>query len=190
MILGLDSATLATGVFIFCLRIIDVSLGTVRTISTINGRLKTVFFLGMIEVSVWLAVISSVVNQVRDKPVLGVFYAVGFASGNVLGIILEHKLPMGYAILQIISPQYGTEIADTLRKSGFGATVFQGQGMCGSVSMLHIVCARKYLQEVLNIVWQIDKNAFYTVEYADSVSKPITQFGPQKSIWHGMFHRK
>lgn len=190
MILGLDSTTLATGLFIFCLRIVDVSLGTIRTISTVNGRIKTVFFLGIIEVSVWLAVISSVVNQVKDKPILGVFYAFGFAAGNVLGIILEHRMPMGHAILQVISPQYGTQIADTLRRSGFGATVFQGQGMCGSVTMLHIVCARKHLNEVLNAVWQIDKSAFYTVEYADSVRKPISQCASRKSILHEIFHRK
>ena len=40
------------GVLIFFARIIDVSVGTLRTISIVQGRTKVAFFLAFIETSV------------------------------------------------------------------------------------------------------------------------------------------
>jgi hypothetical protein len=46
-------------------------MGTMRTISIVQGRTKIAFILGFFEVSMWLVVISAVVNQILSKPILG-----------------------------------------------------------------------------------------------------------------------
>jgi len=139
MELGLDFGTLMTGALIFVARVVDVSLGTVRTISTVQGRTKTAFSLGFIEVSMWLIVISAVVNTIGEKPMLGVFYALGFSTGNVVGILMEKRLAFGHVVLRIISAHKGREIAGKMRAAGFGVTTFQGEGLTGSVTELFIV---------------------------------------------------
>ena len=83
------------GILVFFARIIDVSVGTFRTISIVHGRTKIAFFLAIIEISVWLIVLSQVLPRVVEKPLLGVFYAFGFATGNVVGILVEKRLAMG-----------------------------------------------------------------------------------------------
>jgi uncharacterized protein YebE (UPF0316 family) len=40
---------MATGILIFCARVCDVSIGTVRTIVTVQGRSVIAFFLSIIE---------------------------------------------------------------------------------------------------------------------------------------------
>jgi len=84
------------GIFVFIARIVDVSVGTLRTISIVQGRTKLSFFLAFIETSVWLVVLSAVLPKVMETPLLGLFYAFGFATGNVVGILVEKRLAMGY----------------------------------------------------------------------------------------------
>ena len=77
---------------IFLLRIIDVSLGTMRTITVVNGRLRLSVALGFFEVLVWVTAVSQVILRLRDHPILVLAYAAGFAAGNAVGILLERKL--------------------------------------------------------------------------------------------------
>ena len=46
----LDTETLLTGIFIFLARVADVTLGTVRTMSIVQGRTKMAFLLGFVEI--------------------------------------------------------------------------------------------------------------------------------------------
>jgi len=89
MNLNFDISILITGIVIFFARIVDVSLGTLRTISIIQGRTWVSFWLGFGEIIIWLWVISTVVPHIREIPMLAIFYAFGFASGNMVGIRLD-----------------------------------------------------------------------------------------------------
>src|SRR3989304_8159894 len=46
---------------IFSLRIFDVSLSTMRTISVVTGRIRFSVFLGFVEILVWVTAISQVI---------------------------------------------------------------------------------------------------------------------------------
>lgn len=47
-------------VLIFTLRVCDVSLGTLRTISVVNGRLALSVILGFCEILLWVTAVSHV----------------------------------------------------------------------------------------------------------------------------------
>jgi len=111
----MDWFLLLTGLFIFVTRVIDVSLGTIRTIVTVQGRMVFAFMLGLFEVSLWLVVISSIADRVIAEPLLILFYALGFSTGNVVGIWLEKKLALGDVILRLIVPDQRREVHDALR---------------------------------------------------------------------------
>jgi uncharacterized protein YebE (UPF0316 family) len=102
---------LLMGVVIFIARVCDVSIGTVRTIVTVHGRSGIAFFLGLIEISLWLAAASAVIVQVRDVPILGAFYVLGYATGNFLGIQMERKIAFGSLILRVITAVRGNRLA-------------------------------------------------------------------------------
>jgi uncharacterized protein YebE (UPF0316 family) len=159
------------GVLIFLARIIDVSVGTLRTISIIQGRTKVAFFLAFIETSVWLIVLSEVLPKVVAEPLLGVFYAFGFATGNVVGILVEKRLAMGYTNFRVITTKFAKEITNSLREKGFAVTNFEGHGKDGMVTEIYVVSDRKNLPLLIKIVKEIEPEAFYIAEQAGIVSK-------------------
>lgn len=190
MELGLDLGTLVTGVLIFVARVVDVSLGTVRTISTVQGRTKTAFFLGFVEVSMWLVVISTVVHTISGKPILGVFYALGFSTGNVVGILMEKRLAFGHSVLRIISPRKGEAIACRMREAGHGVTTFTGEGLSGSVTELFVVSRRKDVHELVEIATATDPEAFYITEQACSVNRIYRGCLQEPTGWRAKFKKK
>lgn len=185
---NLPIGVLATMVFLS--RVVDVSIGTVRAIATVQGRLAVAFILGLFEVTIWLIVITAVVNTVMERPWLLAFYALGFSTGNVIGIVLEQKLALGHAILRIITGKYAQEVTDALRQADFRVTQFEGEGMKGPVTELHIVCERRQLAQALKIVRSIDPEIFYLCEAPTRVRRYPGRYALPGSAWLGIFKRK
>jgi uncharacterized protein YebE (UPF0316 family) len=159
------------GVIVLFARVVDVSLGTLRTISIVQGRTKIAFFLAFIEISVWLLVLSAVLPKVVESPLLGLFYAFGFATGNVVGILVEKRLAMGYTNFRIITNKFAVEITNSLRAKGFAVTTFQGEGKDGVVTEIYVASERKNLPMLIKLVKEIEPNAFYIAEQAGFISK-------------------
>jgi uncharacterized membrane-anchored protein YitT (DUF2179 family) len=53
-----------------------------------------------------------------------------------------------------------------LRKSKFGVTILPGEGGTGGVSVIVIIISRKVQRTVINLIEEIDKEAFITVQYS------------------------
>jgi uncharacterized protein YebE (UPF0316 family) len=183
-------STLLLGIVIFLARILDVSVGTMRTIAIVQGRVRLAFFLGLIEVSVWLAVVTAVVTKVAHEPLLAVFYAFGFSTGNVVGIKLERRLAFGHTVLRVITPERGAEMASAIRALGFAVTTFVGEGMSGPVTELYIVCRRRDLRRLVPTILEINPDAFYITEQTGSVSKLRRPFMPPRTDWREIFKKK
>lgn len=158
---GLDPPTLLLGIVVFVARVTDVTMGTMRTISIVQGRTRIAFLLGFLEVSMWLVVISAVIHRIVEKPILGIFYALGFSTGNVVGILLERRIAFGHMVLRIITPRAGKGMVEKVRNAGFGVTTFQGEGLSGPVTMLYVVCRRRDLHRVIQIARSVEPDAFY-----------------------------
>jgi len=150
---------------IMFLRIVDVSLGTFRTLSTVQGRRYLAGILGFIEVTIWVVAISTVINNLNNLfNILG--YSTGFALGTILGITLEQKVGAGFLQLNIISMHYTDAIADTLRQNKIGVTIVPGEGGRGGVALLIALISRKRESEVIALIEDIDPNAFISVQSA------------------------
>ncbi|MGB3976004.1 MAG: DUF5698 domain-containing protein [bacterium] len=181
---------LRLGMMVFFARVIDVSVGTVRTISTVHGRMKTAFILGAVEVSVWIVVVSKLIEKISDQPILVVFYALGFSTGNVVGILLERRIAFGYAGLRIFCRKKGKEMAEALRKAGFAVTTFLGQGKSGPVLEIYTVCKRRQLKDILEISQEIEPDAFFTSEHVGTVRQMVKTLEKQRTSWCDFLKRK
>ena len=190
MVLFDNLPLLVLGVIIFCLRIVDVSLGTIRTIMIVQGKTWISFCLGFFEVFIWLSVISTVVPLIKDRPGLIFFYALGFATGNFAGIKLERWMAAGNMILRAITMHKGRQMADIIRHEGFEVTVFTGEGMTGPVMQLFIVCRRRDVGSIINMIKSVDPDAFYITERAGSVSKVIRPFMAPATGWRAVLKKK
>lgn len=162
---------LLLGAAIFFARILDVSLGTLRIISIVQGRTWTAFFLGFFEVGIWITIISTVMHFIEEQPILGIFYALGFAAGSVVGIKIERKIASGHLVIRLISSRHGDELVKAIRDAGYAMTVYQGTGMHGPVTELFMVCLRKDKQAILDIAQGIDPEVFCSTQSTDTGSR-------------------
>ena len=148
---------------IFSLRIVDVSMATLRMLLSMRGQKKVVPFIGAIEVLVWLVAVVNAIQHL-DSPLHLIGYAAGFATGTVVGMWIEERLAFGMATVRVVSRHGGVELAEALRDRGFGVTEFAGQGREGRVEVLDAVLRRRDLPFVLQEVNVWDPEAFVTVE--------------------------
>ena len=178
------------GILVFLARVVDVSVGTMRTISIVQGRTKIAFFLAFIETTVWLLVLSAVLPEIMHTPLLAVFYAFGFATGNVVGILVEKRLAMGYINFRIITGKNAKEISSLLREKGFAVTTFEGQGKDGIVTEIYVASERKHLPGLIKLVKEIEPDAFYIAEQAGIVSKIRRPTMIPATGWRGIQKKK
>lgn len=143
---------------VFAARLIDVPLATVRTILMARGTRGWVPFIAFFESLSWLLVVSSVIAVIDRGPWMVLAYALGFAAGNHVGMVVEGRLGMGL-VSTIILTRSGVEIADALRERGFGATEFLGQGREGRMEMVLSVVRRKRTSELEGIAHGWDPEA-------------------------------
>jgi len=186
----IHSNTLLTGLLIFAARIGDVSIGTIRTIVTVQGRSVVAFFLWIFELLIWITVISTVIHKIEARPILAVFYAFGYATGNVVGIAVERKLAFGIIILRVITRTAGKQLANRLRGQGQPVTVFRGEGMNGPVDEIYIACRRRDLKKILKTVNQEDPDAFYITEMARDVGKAARTVYFAPTGWRSVLKKK
>ncbi|MFH1672956.1 MAG: DUF5698 domain-containing protein [Pseudomonadota bacterium] len=186
----MSTHVLLTGLAIFFARICDVSLGTIRTIATVQGRTKAAFVLGFFEISIWITVVSAVVHKIATAPILGLFYALGYATGNAVGIMVERKMAFGFLVLRVFTRTAGKEMADRLREHGQRVTIFLGEGMRGPVTELYVVTRRRDLKWILQIIMEEDPEAFYTTEYARDVGKVLRPTLQPSTGWRAITKKK
>ncbi len=150
-------------IVIFALRIIDVSLATLRMLLSVRGQKLLVPLIGFFEVLIWLFAAGNAIRYL-DSPFHVLGYAGGFAAGTVVGLSVEEKLAFGLATVQIISAHGGVELADALREQGFGVTEFAGEGREGRVEVVYTVARRGELRGIMAVVDKWDPDAFVTIE--------------------------
>lgn len=178
------------GLFVFAARVADVSLGTLRTIAIVHGRTLMSFWLGFFESAIWLVVVSTIVQSVSEQPALGIIYALGFATGNLVGIKVEKIIAMGHLILRVISRKNPDIIAERLRNQGYRVTSFKGEGKTGQVTELYIVCRRLDLKKLLFDVLALDSEAFYVTEQAGVVSNVCRPIMQPVTGWRAVLKKK
>lgn len=155
--------TVLISVSIFFLRVIDMSLDTIRLLFVMRGRKLLAWILGFSQSAVFIIAIGSVLTN--DQNVITVIgYAAGFATGNVVGMYIEERLAIGHIHLTIVSPSRGAGIADMLRQQGYAVTEISARGLQGTVTLLHVDVMRRQLSTVEKLVRESDGEAFITAE--------------------------
>ena len=151
------------GLLIFVARVVNVSMGTVRSVVAVRGQKYLATVIGFFETLIFILAISNVLQNVGNIwNVLG--YCGGFAAGTLVGLTLEEKLALGYVTVQAISKSSGPAIALALRDAGYGATEVIGKGLAGSVYVVDTVVKRRNVSSIVSLVSGVDKDAFVTVD--------------------------
>ncbi len=146
---------------IFILRVLNMALDTVRMLTVMRGMRTATWILGVIQTALFVLVFGSVINDL-DNLINIAAYSVGFATGNVIGMMIEKRLAFGYINITIISSLRGQELAEKLRERGHAVTEIPARGKDGTVEILECSVQRKLAKEVQETALEIDPKAFIT----------------------------
>ncbi len=170
--------------FIFCARICDVTLDTLRIIYVSRGMKILAAAIGFIEVLIWLMAITQILNNMTNISYYFA-YAGGFAMGNFIGIFIEEKMAIGTVVIRIITQKDATELLDYLKCDGYGVTHIDAQGAMGPVKLIFTIVKRKDIQKVLEHIRRFNPLAFFTIEDIRSVRKGVFPLmKPERAVKH------
>ena len=144
---------------IFLVRILDVSLGTIRTIMTVKNKNLIASIIGFIEITVWFLVVKEALTTDNNNILIVFSYAAGFSTGTYIGGILSNKYIKGYATVQVITTNNNLETI--LRKHGYGVTAVNIKNK--NQKMLIIQINNKTTEEIKLLINKNDQKAFIVI---------------------------
>lgn len=154
---------------IFFARLIDVSLGTIRTINTVKGRDLVAAFIGIVEISVWFSVVKEALNTTNNSIWIVISYALGFSVGTYIGGKISKRFIKSNLEVQVILSTRDDTIIDKIREAGFGVTVVEVKGTKDLKYMLYIQIRDNSLSKLKSLIRKLDNKAFIVINEAKYV---------------------
>jgi len=159
--ISIDPNVLLIAFGIFTVRVFNMALDTVRMLTVVRGMRTVTWILGFMQTVLFVIALGSVINDLNN-PLNIIAYATGFATGNVIGMMIEKRLAFGYINLTIISSKRGQALAENLRERGHAVTEIPARGKDGTVEILECSVLRKFAPDVMELAREIDPSAFIT----------------------------
>jgi uncharacterized protein YebE (UPF0316 family) len=155
---------------IFGLRVLNMTLDTLRMLFVMRGKKTLSWVVGFFVSLIYVLLLTSILANL-NSPLYILAYAAGFATGSVIGMWIEERLAIGFTNIQIISPRLGVVMAQKLRENGYAVTEIPARGKDGMVSMLSLSVRRKQIFSVEKIINECDEDAFVTTEDVQPVRR-------------------
>jgi len=148
---------------IFFVRILDVSLGTIRTLFVVKGKKLIASLVGFVEVLVWFLVVKEALNTDTNSIFIAISYSLGFATGTYIGGILSDLLITGNVSMQIFTNNL--ELEKILRKENYAVSTIECRGYDEKTlkHMLYINIDKKKEKAIRKLIHTYDNDAFIVV---------------------------
>lgn len=146
---------------IFLVRILDVSLGTIRTIITVKGKTWLAATVGFLELFIWFVIVKEALNTDNNSIFIAISYAGGFATGTYIGGIISNKIIHTDLTIQIITNE-ADKLAEILRNNNYAVSILDIEGKDKETDrkMLLLQVSDRNLNNIKKIVREIDNKAF------------------------------
>lgn len=152
-----------TCLIIIVVRIIDVSLGTVRMVLSVRGKKALGSIIGFVEVLIWFLIVREALTAEGSSLWIAISYATGFGLGTYIGVWLEEKLAIGNVSIQVIIKGLKSDLVKIIRDAGFAVSTIITEGKDQKNLMLIIEVNRKEIKQALAVVYKTFPDAFVTV---------------------------
>lgn len=151
---------------IFSARIIDVTLGTLRTIYTVKGKTLIAGLIALIEVFIWFLIAREALNMEIASLWVALAYSGGYATGTILGSTISNKFINQLISVEVITTKATAENISKIREAGFGLSVVDTKNSINEKNnkILFITLNSKNLEKLKKIIRQIDDKAFMVVK--------------------------
>ncbi len=160
---------------IFLARILDVSLGTVKTYLMVKGQKIPATFLSFFEVLIWFLIAREALTVGISNLWIPISYALGYATGTFLGTYITDNIINSFVTVQIITKKENDKIIDILRENGFGVSVVNLNNTKDGIkkNMLFVEINKKSLNHLRKIIENSNDNYFFTINETKYVQNGI-----------------
>lgn len=151
---------------IFFARIIDVSLGTIRTVLVVRGRRFTPAFIAFFEVLIWFLIAREALTTEVTSILIPICYAGGYATGTFIGGFISNNFVEGLIGVNVTTKTSGAKIMiDEIRKAGFGVSVIDLKNPQDDEdkTMLIVQINKSKLKTLTAIIRKNDPDAFVVI---------------------------
>lgn len=145
---------------IFFARILDVSLGTVRTMFVVKGNKIIAPLIAFIEVIIWFFAAREALNTELSSVWIVISYAGGYASGTFIGTFINEVFITGIYNVQVISQKISNQDVKKIKSHGFGVSCLK---TTDNKNMLFLEINKKRYRECIRLLKKIDKSSFIVV---------------------------
>lgn len=155
---------------IFCVRVFDVALGTVRMLFTVKGKRFVASTIGFIEMLIWFLIVKEALNTDLTSIWIAVSYAGGYALGTLLGSYLSERLISGMVTVQAILSSANDEVVTMIRKAGYAVSVLDVKGQDDKPKYLLLIEVNKKRQNAIRkLIKELDDRAFVIINDSKTV---------------------
>ena len=152
---------------IFIARILDVSIGVIRTVELVKDNTFKAVILAFFEVLIWFLIAREALTSTELNILIAIFYSLGYAVGTLIGSYLSKRLIKGTVGVQVISSTINIKSINRIKKEGYGISSLKLEN---NKKMLFIEVDKKRLNKLLNIINKLDSKSFITVSDTKYVS--------------------
>ena len=145
---------------IFLARIIDVSLGIIKTFFVVRENRIKASIVAFFEVFIWFLIAREALNTDIKSIIIPIVYSLGFATGTYVGILISSKFIHGNLTVNIVSNKMKKKDLERFKDYGFGLTTIK---TVNKNYMLMIEIKKKDLDKLKDLINIIDKEAFIIV---------------------------
>lgn len=144
---------------IFFARILDVSIGVIRTIELVKDNTIKAVILAFFEVFVWF-IIARVAITNELNIFIAIFYSLGYATGTLIGSYLSKKYIKGSVSIEVISSLIKNKDIKYIKSKGYGLSSLT---LDDNKKLLIIEVNKSNTNNLISIIKSLDNNAFITV---------------------------
>lgn len=156
---------------IFFARILDVSIGTVRTMLMVKGKTVIMVILAFLEVFIWFLVAREALVTDVESILIPISYSLGYATGTFIGSFLSNTFIKGIVGVQVVIEKGNKALLGAIRKHGYAVSIldlkddYQGNQR----DMLFFQINNRNLKRLISLIKKYDSQAFIVVSDTKAV---------------------
>lgn len=150
---------------IFFARILDVSIGTLRTNVMLHDKKVIAAILAFLETLLWFLIAREALMIDISSFFIPISYSLGYASGTLIGSFLSSKFIHGVVMVQAIVDENNARILKELKAKGYLVSIIELKNNFDGDPrmMIYLQVNSQTLKKVEKIIRKCDKDAFIAI---------------------------
>lgn len=156
---------------IFFARILDVSIGTIRTMLMVKGKTIIMVILAFFEVFIWFLVAREALITNVESILIPISYSLGYATGTFIGSYIANNFVKGIVGVQVVVSKDNKPLLSNIRKHGYAVSVmdlkddYEGNQR----DMLYFQINHRNLKKLISLIKKYDESAFIVINDTKAV---------------------